>query len=70
MGVQKVFILYDGDTAGRDAAKKIKPLIEEAGFAVGDMQRLMLEKIEELYRYVFQLNTENKALKAALAEKK
>jgi DNA primase len=32
MGIEKMFILYDGDQAGRDAAKKIKPLIEEAGF--------------------------------------
>jgi len=32
MGIQKVFILYDGDTAGREAARKIKPLIEESGF--------------------------------------
>ena len=32
MGIEKIFILYDGDTAGREAAKKIKPLIEEAGF--------------------------------------
>jgi DNA primase len=32
MGIEKVFILYDGDEAGREAAKKIKPLIEEAGF--------------------------------------
>jgi len=34
MGIEKVFILYDGDEAGREAAKKIKPLIEEAGFIV------------------------------------
>jgi DNA primase len=34
MGIEKVYILYDGDTAGREAAKKIKPLIEEAGFIV------------------------------------
>lgn len=34
MGVEKVFILYDGDAAGREAAKKIKPLIETAGFLV------------------------------------
>lgn len=34
MGIEKVFILYDGDDAGREAAKKIKPLIEEAGFIV------------------------------------
>lgn len=32
MGVEKFFILYDGDTPGREAARKIKPLIEEAGF--------------------------------------
>lgn len=34
LGVEKVFILYDGDEAGRAAAAKIKPLIEEAGFVV------------------------------------
>lgn len=33
-GVSKVFILYDGDEPGINAAKKIKPLIEEAGFEV------------------------------------
>lgn len=32
MGVEKFFILYDGDNPGREAARKIKPLIEEAGF--------------------------------------
>lgn len=32
MGIEKIFILYDGDAAGREASKKIKPLIEEAGF--------------------------------------
>jgi DNA primase len=32
MGIEKVFILYDGDDAGREAARKIKPLLEEAGF--------------------------------------
>jgi DNA primase len=34
MGVEKVFILYDADKAGQEAAAKIKPLIEEAGFLV------------------------------------
>lgn len=34
MGVEKIFILFDGDEAGRTAAAKIKPLIEEAGFVV------------------------------------
>lgn len=33
-GVEKIFILYDGDEAGRTAAAKIKPLIEEAEFVV------------------------------------
>lgn len=32
MGVEKFFILYDGDNPGREAARKIKPLIEDAGF--------------------------------------
>jgi len=32
MGIEKIFILYDGDDAGREAARKIQPLIEEAGF--------------------------------------
>lgn len=31
-GLEKIFILYDGDEAGRVAAAKIKPLIEESGF--------------------------------------
>jgi DNA primase len=34
MGVEKVFVLYDADKAGQEAAAKIKPLIEEAGFLV------------------------------------
>ena len=32
MGIEKVFVMYDGDDPGREAARKIKPLIEEAGF--------------------------------------
>ena len=34
MGVERIFILYDGDDAGRTAAAKLKPLIEECGFIV------------------------------------
>lgn len=34
MGVEKILILYDGDEAGRTAATKLKPLIEECGFMV------------------------------------
>lgn len=43
---------------------------EKGGVEVGELQRKLLEKVEELYRYVFELNKENKQLKAALAEKK
>lgn len=32
MGIEKIYVLYDGDTPGREAAAKIKPLIEAAGF--------------------------------------
>ena len=38
----------------------------EQGIEIGDMQKRLLEKVEELYRYVFELNNENKKLKAAL----
>ena len=33
-GITKIFILFDGDDAGRSAAKELKPLIEEQGFEV------------------------------------
>ena len=33
-GVNKVYILFDGDTAGKEAAIKLKPLIQEEGFTV------------------------------------
>lgn len=36
------------------------------GVEVGDMQKRLLEKIEEMYRYMFQLNNDNKSLKAEL----
>lgn len=38
----------------------------QKGIEVGDMQKRLLEKIEEMYRYMFQLNNENKLLKAEL----
>jgi hypothetical protein len=40
------------------------------GVEMGDMQKRLLEKVEELYRYVFELNAENKALKEELKEVK
>ena len=33
-GVTKVFIMFDGDEAGRKASSSLKPLIEEEGFEV------------------------------------
>jgi DNA primase len=33
-GIQKVFLLFDGDEAGKTAAEKLKPLIEESEFEV------------------------------------
>lgn len=34
LGVNKVFILYDGDKPGREAAKTLKPILESDGFTV------------------------------------
>jgi len=33
-GISKIFIMFDGDDAGRSAAKELKPLIEEQNFEV------------------------------------
>ncbi len=38
----------------------------QQGVELGDMQKRLLEKVEELYRYMFRLNNENKQLKAEL----
>lgn len=59
MGVEKIFILYDGDDAGRAAATKIKPFIEEAGFTVEvvnlpdgqDPGELSQEDVDSLIEY-------------------
>lgn len=40
------------------------------GFEVGDMQKRVVEKVEEMYRYMFEMNRENKALKAELGDLK
>jgi hypothetical protein len=36
---------------------------QEGGISVGDFQKKLLEKVEELYLYVFELNNENKTLR-------
>jgi len=59
MGIERIFILYDGDDAGREAAKKIKPLLEEADFIVEiinlpdgtDPGDLDTENVESLTEY-------------------
>lgn len=60
MGVEKIFLLFDGDTPGREAAAKTKPLIEEAGFICEiidlpegtDPGEMGLEDINSLIEYV------------------
>lgn len=59
-GIEKIYILYDGDAPGREAAKKIKPLIEEEGFIVEiidlpegeDPGSLDQENIDSIKEYV------------------
>lgn len=59
MGVEKIFILFDGDAPGREAAAKTKPLIEEAGFVCEiidlpdevDPGIMTVEDIESLIEY-------------------
>jgi len=40
--------------------------VENTGLHLGDMQKRMMEKIEELSLYIIQLNDENKALKTEM----
>lgn len=59
-GISHVFIMFDGDDAGRDAAKKIKPLIEELDFIVEiinleddqDPGELSQEYVDSIKEYV------------------
>lgn len=37
-GIKKVYILFDGDTPGRMAAKELEPLIREEGFEVNNLE--------------------------------
>lgn len=57
-GTEYVFIMYDGDEAGRTAAAKLKPIIEQEGFTVeiipledgmdpGDMSQEYVDGIRE-----------------------
>lgn len=42
--------------------------VEKEGLEIGDMQKKMMEKIEELTLYVIEINKENKALKQRLEQ--
>lgn len=55
-------IQLNGHLPGMPSAKEVE---ETGGFEVGDMQRRLLEKVEELSLYVIDLNHKIKALEAA-----
>jgi DNA primase len=57
-GITHIYTLFDGDDAGREAAKKLKPLIEQEGFIVecielpddmdpGDLDQEYVDSINE-----------------------
>ena len=43
-------------------------VVKEEGIMVGDMQKVMMEKIEELTLYIIDINKENKELRQQLNE--
>ncbi len=61
------FIKTEGHLPGIPSAGQIQ---EEEGFMVGDIQRKMLEKIEELTLYMIDLKKENEQLRTELNELK
>lgn len=66
-GVTHVFIMYDGDDAGREAAEKIKPLIEEMELVVEiiklqddqDPGELSQEEVDSIKEYVNDKSSRN-----------
>ncbi len=62
----KESIEKNGHLPGVPSAKEI----ENDGLHLGDMQKRMMEKIEELTLYVIQLSEENQAIKAELSSLK
>lgn len=66
-GISHVFILFDGDDAGREAAKKIKPLIEEMELIVEilnlqddqDPGELSQEEVDGIKEYVIEKSRTN-----------
>jgi DNA primase len=65
-GINKVHLMYDGDEAGRTAAKSLKPVLENAGFLVNiidlpddtDPGNLSLEDVESIKEYINE-NSDN-----------
>lgn len=66
LGITKVFILYDGDKPGREAAKILKPILESDGFVVEiidlpddvDPGVLTKEDVESIKEYIHE-NSDN-----------
>jgi DNA primase len=64
-GITKVFIMFDGDEAGREAAYKLKPQIEEMELVVeiikleddSDPGELSLEYVTSLKEYIYAENS-------------
>lgn len=66
-GVTHVFIMYDGDNAGREAANKLKPLIEEMELTVEiinlqddqDPGELSQEDVDSIKEYIIGKSSNN-----------
>lgn len=63
----EAFIQTNGHLPGIPSAKNIEA---NDGVDIGEMQRLMMEKIEELTLYVIQLEKDQQVLKAQIAREK
>lgn len=61
------YIQHNNHLPGIPSAREVA---EEGGFHVGEVQRKMLEKLEELTLYVIELKEENESLKSELDELK
>ena len=58
------FINYNRHLPGIPSAKQVA----DEGLMLGDMQKRVMEKVEELTLYIIQLNKENKLLKQQVDE--
>lgn len=65
-GIEKIYLMYDGDEAGRTAMEKLKPILEELGYAVeiitledgtdpGDLNQEYVDSIKE---YISEKNSD------------